>query len=113
MDAKPCRIPIVQIDTVGVHLFFSAEARKAERAGGLSAVRELESTQRHPEKKEKDINSMREVKGNVPSPFSFFFAYSFSSSHSFSEKFCLLCLYSSPTSSSPSHSSDPASHIVS
>ncbi len=33
MDTKLCQIPIVQIDTVGVHLFFSAVPRKTVRAG--------------------------------------------------------------------------------
>ena len=33
MDAEPCQIPIVQIDTVGVHLFFSAVPRKTVRVG--------------------------------------------------------------------------------
>lgn len=89
MDAKPCRIPIVQIDTVGVHLFFSAEAGKAERVGGWVG---LESWKAHSDtqekifflkKEEKELNVMREVKGNVPTQFCFFFAYSFSSSHCF------------------------------
>lgn len=33
MDAKPWQIPAAQIDTVGVHLFFSAVPRKTVRAG--------------------------------------------------------------------------------
>ena len=34
MDTKPWQIPVVQIDTVGVHLFFSAVPRKTVRGGG-------------------------------------------------------------------------------
>lgn len=35
MDTKPRQIPVVQIDTVGVHLLLSAELSKTARVGGV------------------------------------------------------------------------------
>lgn len=111
MDTKPYQIPVVRIDTVGVHLCFSAVPRKTVRVGvewgGGKAGKHSDSdteacinreTQREKVKKrDKDRReAMTEVNGMLhlsciphsSSNVSFFFSYSFSLHSPFSSCPC-------------------------